>query len=188
MNGKSANVHIRDLEIDDVEAVADVMYAGFRASGGWSDLTPATALSEVRESLDAGRISRVASLGSQPVGWIGGEESYEGHVFELHPLVVRPDHQRRGIGRLLVNDFEQLVLGKGVRVITLGADDESNQTSLGGIDVFPNPLDHLQSIQNLGGHPFTFYQRMGYTVVGLVPDANGFGKPDIILAKRLAGL
>ncbi len=31
-----------------------------------------------------------------------------------------------------------------------------------------------------------FYQKVGYTVVGVVPDANGLGKPDILMAKRIA--
>jgi aminoglycoside 6'-N-acetyltransferase I len=29
------------------------------------------------------------------------------------------------------------------------------------------------------------YGKVGYYVVGVVPDANGFGKPDILMAKRL---
>ena len=35
------------------------------------------------------------------------------------------------------------------------------------------------------GHPFAFYQRLGYEVVGLLPDVNGPGRPDILMAKRL---
>ena len=30
-----------------------------------------------------------------------------------------------------------------------------------------------------------FYQKLGYEIVGLIPDANGPGKPDIMMARRL---
>ena len=36
-----------------------------------------------------------------------------------------------------------------------------------------------------GSHATGFYRRMGYTVIGVIPDANGKGKPDILMAKRL---
>jgi aminoglycoside 6'-N-acetyltransferase I len=35
-------------------------------------------------------------------------------------------------------------------------------------------------------HPAGFYLRMGFKVVGLIPDANGPGKPDILMAKRVS--
>lgn len=28
-----------------------------------------------------------------------------------------------------------------------------------------------------------FYQKMGFAIVGVMPDANGIGKPDIYIAK-----
>ena len=31
-----------------------------------------------------------------------------------------------------------------------------------------------------------FYLRVGFHIVGVIPDANGFGKPDILMAKRIA--
>ena len=67
----------------------------------------------------------------------------------------------------------------------LGTDDERGETSLAGIELFPDPLEHLRKLENPGGHPYEFYQKVGYTVVGVIPDANGFGKPDIFMAKRI---
>jgi aminoglycoside 6'-N-acetyltransferase I len=35
------------------------------------------------------------------------------------------------------------------------------------------------------GHPYAFYHRLGYTVVGVLPDVDGFGKHDTLVAKRI---
>jgi aminoglycoside 6'-N-acetyltransferase I len=51
--------------------------------------------------------------------------------------------------------------------------------------LYPDVLGAVQRLRNLGDHPFTFYQRVGFTIVGVIPDANGFGKPDILMAKRV---
>jgi aminoglycoside 6'-N-acetyltransferase I len=91
------------------------------------------------------------------VGWIGGIKHYRGHAWELHPLVVRPDQQRRGIGRRLVCALERRVLELGGRTIYLGTDDEQNQTSIGGIDLYPNVWEHVRNITNLRDHPYEFY-------------------------------
>lgn len=57
-------------------------------STSWRNLDDA--LSEVRESFQPNRISRIAVDEAGNVqGWIGGLEEYEGNVWELHPLVVR---------------------------------------------------------------------------------------------------
>jgi aminoglycoside 6'-N-acetyltransferase I len=34
-------------------------------------------------------------------------------------------------------------------------------------------------------HPTAFYQKLGFQIVGVMPDANGIGKPDIIMAKDI---
>ena len=47
-------------------------------------------------------------------------------------------------------------------------------------------LDEAKAeIKNLKGHPYEFYQKVGFVLVGVIPDANGPGKPDIVMAKRV---
>jgi aminoglycoside 6'-N-acetyltransferase I len=169
-----------------VEQTAMLLIKGFPESGspGWANLEDA--LSEVGESFQPGRISRVAVDEAGNVqGWIGGIEMYSGNVWELHPLVVREDCRRQGVGRALVLDLEREVAERGGHIIQLGTDDENGQTSIGGIDLYPGVLDKVQAIENLRQHPFEFYKKAGFEVVGVIPDANGFGKPDILMAKRI---
>ena len=179
---------ISDLDPDDGEAIrqtATLLVEGFREDwpDAWPDLD--AAIEEVRESLGQGRVSRVAlGEGGDVLGWIGGIPSYEGNVWELHPLVVRPDLQRLGIGRALVADLEERVRERGGITLQLGSDDVSGMTSLHGADLYPDVLGHLANLRNLRGHPYEFYQKLGFSIVGVMPDANGPGKPDIFLAKR----
>src|SRR5918994_1895949 len=57
---------------------------------------------------------------------------------------------------------------------------------LGWIGHFPDVLSHATNLRVID-HPVDFYLRMGFEVVGLIPDANGPGKPDILLAKQVRG-
>ncbi len=118
-------------------------------------------------------------------GWIGGLPEYDGYVWELHPMVVHPQNRGVGVGRALVLDLEQQVAARGGLTITLGTDDTDNMTSLGGADLYVDLWDKIAHIQNYKQHPFGFYRRMGYIITGVVPDANGVGKPDILMSKRV---
>ena len=73
-------------------------------------------------------------------------------------------------------------------MVYLGTDDKRGQTSIADIDLFPDALRLAANIRNLRGHPYEFYQKQGYTIVGVLPDANGFGRPDIFMAKRIGPL
>lgn len=84
--------------------------------------------------------------------------------------------------RALENEASQ----QNVSTIWLGTDDDFGGTNLFGVDLYPNIFEHLSNIQPTAGHPYTFYQKMGYTIVGVIPDASGFGKPDILMAKRIS--
>lgn len=183
-------MHITDLTPEhttQIEQVAVLLVAAFAEH--WPNAWPMReeARAEVHESFAAGRISRVAlSENGAVLGWIGGISGYDGLVWELHPLAVQPNQQRRGIGRALVADLEVQVRQRGGLTLTLGTDDEDAMTSLGGIDLYPNVWEHIARIRNLRGHPYEFYQRCGFVITGVVPDANGPGKPDILMAKRVA--
>ena len=102
------------------------------------------------------------------------------------PLVVRPDLQGRGIGRALVTDFEDVVRQRGGITLRLGTDDTEAMTTLSGVDLYPNVWEHVARIRNLRGHPYDFYLKVGFVITGVVPDANGPGKPDIIMSKRVS--
>lgn len=169
-------------------AAAQLLVDGFRVFAPEAWPTLAAGLEEIQAFIDEAdeRICRAAlDDNGQLLGWIGGLSQYDGNAFELHPLVVRPDAQGQGIGRALVLDLEAQVVAHGAQTIYLGTDDEAGLTSLAGADLYPNPLEHLMRIENRRQHPFGFYRKLGYTVVGVIPDANGFGRPDIFMAKRV---
>lgn len=166
---------------------ARLLVIGFREHwpAAWPDMD--AALAEVSDLLQPGCICRVAlDERGRVIGWIGAiEAGYDGRVWELHPLVVDPARQGQGIGRALVADLEAQVRARGALTLTLGTDDENGMTSLSGADLYDNTWEHIRAIRNLKGHPFAFYQACGFTITGVVPDANGPGKPDILMSKRL---
>jgi len=182
-------MRIVDLDPTDesaIQQVAALLVESFAVNwpDAWPDLK--SALEEVRESFAADRISRIAlDRDGTVLGWIGGISQYSGRVWELHPLAVRVSQQGKGIGRALVADLEERVKGQGGLTITLGTDDVNQQTSLTGINLFPNVWEHVAHIRNLKQHPYEFYQKQGYVIIGVMPDANGPGKPDILMAKSV---
>lgn len=184
-------MQIIDLTVENealVHQAAELLVEGFKEywPDAWPDLV--SARQEVLESLGDDRLSRVAvDDNGRVLGWIGGIRQYEGHVWELHPLVVRPDSRQQGIGRALVIDLEEQVRQRGGLTLWLGTDDEAYMTTLSGRDLYPDVLEQLAGIRNLKGHPYEFYQKMGFVLVGVMPDANGPGKPDIYMAKRVGG-
>ncbi len=180
-------MEINDLSSSNIviEQTASLLFESFGTPEAWPDM--AAALEEVHESLADGRISRVAvNEEGNVIGWISGIGQYGGHVWELHPLAVSVRHRGQGIGRALVTDFESVVRDRGGITVTLGTDDDDGRTTLGGIDLYPDIFEHIKAIRNLSRHPYEFYQKLGYVIVGVIPDANGPGKPDILMAKKVS--
>ena len=181
---------IVDLDKDNediTQQCAQLLVDGFK--NDWPEAWPTleSALEEVHECLEPGKICRVAlTPDSQVVGWIGGQDhGYDGNLWELHPMVVHTAYHGHGIGRALIADLETLVRARGALTLTLGTDDVTGMTSLSGVNLYENTWEHIRDIRNYKNHPYEFYQKCGYTITGVMPDANGPGKPDIYMSKRL---
>ncbi|MFA5341656.1 MAG: GNAT family N-acetyltransferase [Clostridia bacterium] len=119
------------------------------------------------------------------LGFAGAIPQYSNTGWELHPIVIKEEFRFRGIGSMLLKGLEDAVDEKGGITIYLGTDDEFGKTSLSGNDLYDNLFDKIRDITNIRKHPFEFYIKNGYRIVGVIPDANGLGKPDIIMAKRI---
>ena len=106
--------------------------------------------------------------------------------FELHPLAVRSDRRNQGIGGAIVTALEDEARMQGGLTMHIGADDERDdgETSFANVDLYD---DLPRKITNFNPrmHQSGFYLKLGYKIIGVMPDANGIGKPDIYFGKRL---
>ena len=134
--------------------------------------------------LEAGPVLTALEDG-KVIGFVGARPSYEPFGWELHPLAVAEPFRKKGVGSRLVKEIEAEAVLQGAIVMYLGTDDEDSATSLSHGDLFENTLEKIKNIRNEKNHPYEFYQRNGYQIVGVLPDVNGYGKPDIYMAKRL---
>jgi len=158
---------------------------------GWANL--AEAMGEIVKHVDNPRrdgdgesLYLAAMDGDDVLGWTGMLPSYDGKVYELHPLVVRRDKQGQGIGAKLVQAIEHAAKERGGLTLCLGADDEKpgGETSLANVDLYDDLSRRIREFDP-GTHQSKFYMKLGFKIIGVMPDANGIGKPDIFMAKRL---
>lgn len=170
-------------ERERLEAARILVEALAHVPSAWPDLP--SALQEIDLFLtDRDRIAFAAFEGEEIRGWIGAIR-HSSFAWELHPLVVDPKYQRQGWGSRLVRVLEDRARDAGAITLWLGTDDDFGGTNLYGKDLYPDVLDQLGKLSATGGHPFAFYQRLGFAVTGVFPDVNGLGKHDILMAKRL---
>jgi aminoglycoside 6'-N-acetyltransferase I len=162
---------------------AALLAIAFPQENGWPTIE--ISLAEIDWVAKDGFV-RAAVDGGRVVGWVGGLPEYRGRVWELHPIVVDKARRLSGIGRALVAAFEDEARRRGGLTATLGTDDEFDMTSVSGIDLYRDVPGHIAGLRDLGQrHPFLFYRKLGYVVTGLMPDANGRGRPDIYMSKAL---
>lgn len=189
MNDRLKIVSLSAQDEGAIEQVAELLVEGFREN--WPEAWPTLveAKKEVYDSFEPGRISLVGlNEANRVVGWVGGIEQYDGLVWELHPLVVGEAYRGQGIGRQLVTALEEQVRQRGALTLWLGSDDENNQTTLSGVNLYTDTWKQIANIKNLRRHPYEFYQKLGFVITGVMPDANGPGKPDIYMAKSLVDI
>jgi len=164
---------------------AEILYKTFTGinKDAWPDME--SALIEVDECIEKQNICIGIKIENELIGWIGLREMYP-VTWELHPLVVKKEFQGKGYGRILVSEIEKIALSKGIIGIFAGSDDETFSTSLSEKEITAeNIFSEIINIKNYKNHPYEFYKKCGYTIVGLIPNANGDRKPDIFLWKDI---
>ena len=164
---------------NELEACAQILMKSF--AHAWN--TKEEAEETLRETLESGILVAIRRE-KKVAGFVGAHPEYP-FGWELHPLAVAPGMRGMGLGSLLAARIERETMRAGALVMYLGTDDEDGATSLSEGDLFENTLEKIREIKNYSGHPYEFYQKCGYQIVGVLPDVNGPGKPDIFMAKRL---
>jgi len=98
---------------------------------------------------------------------------------------VRHDRQGKGVGTALLNAIEAAARERGGLTFWAGADDENGETSFANANLYDDLPKRIREFEP-GTHQSAFYLKHGFKIVGVMPDANGKGKPDIFLAKSLS--
>lgn len=176
-------INMTQLNEDQIIQAAQILTDSL--PNGWPTLQEA--LGEIEKRLIPGNTLLAAIEDDIVIGWGGVlAPTYDGNVFELHPLAVRSDKRNHGVGRAIVTALEDEARRQGGLTIHLGADDEKGdgETSLANVDLYDDLPGKIRSF-NPGTHQSGFYLKLGYKIIGVMPDANGIGKPDIYFGKRL---
>ena len=67
----------------------------------------------------------------------------------------------------------------------VGTSDTGDATSLSNVDLYDRPGTRIDAMTTQAPHAVELWRRAGYTIVGVLPDAEGSGRPSIQLARRL---
>ncbi|MCR3905700.1 MAG: GNAT family N-acetyltransferase [Tenericutes bacterium] len=151
---------------------------------GWKNIEEAQ--NEITEQLESDGYFYALIDQGQLFGWGGILPHYSGHVYEIHPMVIDKKHQNKGFGGLLIKHLEDKAKFLGGLTIYAASDDEfdDRKSSLRDTDGYDNIYDKMKHFDPKG-HPARFYIKYGYQLIGIMPDANGRGKHDLILSKKL---
>lgn len=151
----------------------------------WPEEYSNCAEKQMEKMLRDNRITLMAVENGHLIGFISAIPRYGKTGWELYPLVVREEHRYKGVGSILLCALEKECAARGGVTIYLGSDDTEKRTTLSNTDMYKNTYAKLENVRSVGRHPYKFYQKKGYKIVGIIPDANGIGMPDIWLAKRI---
>ncbi|WP_079389637.1 AAC(6')-Ia family aminoglycoside 6'-N-acetyltransferase [Pseudomonas aeruginosa] len=168
-----------------IDQAAEILFDVFSEINPESWPTLQKAKEDVIECLEDERICIGILINNELIGWIGLREMYK-RTWELHPMVIKKTHHSMGFGKILINEIERKAKERDLEGIVLGTDDETYRTSLSMTELNnENIFQEIKNIRNLGNHPYEFYKKCGYNIIGVIPNANGKNKPDIIMWKNL---
>ena len=184
-------MNISDVTSSDKELIKALAALSVRASENHAPewfRSVDDAYETIQEALEPGKACRVLLDQGKPLGWVAAGPTW-GRIWELHPLLIDPGHQKRGYGRLLANDIERFAVAAGALTMELSTSDTTDATNLSGVDLYVDTLGALSRIDVVDervGHSYQFWLKVGYTIVGVLPDAEGPGMPSITFSKRLS--
>jgi aminoglycoside 6'-N-acetyltransferase I len=168
-----------------MEKAAKILLETMPEANMWPDLNEEMAFETVEECIAENNICIGIKVNDQLIGWVGLIPMYK-NTWELHPMAILPLFQGKGYGKILLNELENIAQEKGIIGIFAGSDDEANKTSLSETDLTKdNIFEEINNIKNYKNHPYEFYLRCGYSIIGIIPNANGLNKPDILLWKDI---
>ncbi|BAK88619.1 aminoglycoside acetyltransferase [Pseudomonas aeruginosa NCGM2.S1] len=177
-------VNIKDSEKYITQA-AEILFDVFSHINfdSWPSLQKAT--ETVIECISAENICIGILINDELCGWVGLREMYK-KTWELHPMVIKKKHQNKGFGKILIFETEKKAKERNLEGIVLGTDDETFRTTLSMSELNNENIFHeIKNIKNLKNHPFEFYEKCGYSIIGVIPNANGKNKPDILMWKNI---
>ena len=155
---------------------AKILLESMQDAEMWPDLDKDGAMETVNESINDENICIGIKANDELIGWVTLTPMYE-KTWELHPLAISPKYKNKGYGKILMEELEKLAREKGIIGIWLSSGDETNKTSLSEVEITEkNIFEEIKNIKNLKKHPYEFYIKCGYIIIGIVPNAYGSKK------------
>ena len=169
-----------------IKQAAEILYIVFGGNSGNQWLkNQEEAFDEVKECTEKANICIGIKIRNELIGWAGIRPMYE-KTWELHPMLIKKEYQGKSYGRMLLKEIERMAYLNGIIGLVAGSDDETNSTSLSEKEINgKNIFEEIKNIKNYKNHPFEFYKKCGYNIIGIIPNANGQNKPDIWLWKDI---
>ena len=173
-------------ESEDIKKqAAQILLETFSEDNMWPDLNEKTAFETVNECIAGENIAIGIKNKDQLIGWVGLRPMYK-KTWELHPMAIKHEFKRKGYGKILINELEIIAQENEIIGIVAGSDDEMNKTSLSEKEITrENIFEEIKNIKNYKNHPYEFYIKCGFSIIGIIPNANGPNKPDIWLWKDI---
>ncbi len=179
-------INLANSSDDFKKQAAQILFEASKSVTSTSWNTIESAEIEVSECCNDEYICVGYLLNNELAGWIGLRPMYKNITWELHPIMIKPNLQKQGIGTKLLAEIERIAKKRNILNIILGTDDEFGKTSLSINDLYASNIFYeIENIKNFNNHPIEFYQKNGYKIIGVIPDANGPNKPDILMGKRI---